>query len=526
MPTPIIPSKFRVLLQGYDKQLATYIIDGFTHGFRIHAINIKDYCQSPTNAAIANCNPAAVEEKLMKEIKLGHIAGPFEQPPFDPMYISPLSLRPKNNNDGWRLLHDLSFPYNDKSVNSAIPDEYKHVHYASIQDAITKIQALGHNTFLAKSDIASAFTLIPISPSDYHLLGFRWNDSYYHYTTLPQGAASSCLIFERIATALEWILTTKFHIQHVVHYLDDFLFLSTTHQLCKQDMKTFQHVCQYVGIPINHNKTEGPATTLSFLGIQLDTLSFSASLPIDKVTRYTNLMTELLRRKTCTLREMQNIIGSLQFTTSVVRPGRTFLRRLINSTIGIEKPYHHIHITRPLKADLNIWLQFLQHFNGVSLFLPVAPTTSAQLNLHTDSCPQGYGGTFKSKYFLGTFPSEWQGFNICVLELFPILLALKLFRADMSNKNIIIFSDNIAVVDVLNHQTTKEPLMLSLLRVLVLHCLQHNILITSRHISGKLNVLPDALSRSIHTPSMLQDMSMDPLPTHIPEDLLPHNFKW
>ena len=152
------------------------------------------------------------------------------------MFISPLSLRPKNDNLGWRLLHDLSYPYDDTSVNSAIPDKFKHVRYSSIQDAINIIQRIGKGAHMAKSDIASAFTLVPIHPHDYHLLGFHWKGRYYHYTTLPRGTASSCFIFERIATALQWILQNK----------------------CNKSMMAFQDICYQLGIPINHSKTEGP----------------------------------------------------------------------------------------------------------------------------------------------------------------------------------------------------------------------------------------------------------------------------
>jgi hypothetical protein len=125
---------------------------------------------------------------------------------------------------------------------------------------------------------------------------------------------------------------------------------------------------------------------------------------------------------------------------------------------------------------------------------------------------------------LGKFPLEWTNFNICVLELYPILLALQLFATQMANTHIIIHSDNKAVVEVLIHKTTKHPQMLTLLRQLVLHCLKHNILFTAQHIPGKLNVLPDALSRSIHTSQMLQAHSMDPHPTPVPVQFLPGNY--
>lgn len=440
------------------------------------------------------------------------------------MCISPLSLRPKSNGQSWRLLHDLSYPYDDTSVNSSIPKKNKEVKYSSIQDAIAIIQQLGKGAQMGKSDLASAYTQVPIHPDDYKFLGFKWKNNYYYYKTLPQGAASSCFIFQRISTAIKWILQQKYEVHHTIHYLDDYLFLAPTSDECLKSMQTFHQVCEEIGFPVNPEKTEGPTPCLTFLGIHLDSITFQASLPMDKVLKYNHLMSSFLQRKTCTLHEMQQVIGSLQFTTSVVLPGRTFLRRLINSTIGIQKPFHHIHLSKEIKEDILLWQKFLRSHNGTSFFIPSTPIAAPTLNLQTDACPAGFGGTYKTHYYLGTFPRAWTKFNICVLELYPILLALQLFAAQMSNTHIIIFSDNIAVVEVLNSKTTKHPQMLILLRQLVLHCLQHNIIFTGKHISGKYNVLADALSRSIHTSKMLQEHLMDTQPTVVPENLLPHNY--
>jgi hypothetical protein len=168
---------------------------------------------------------------------------------------------------------------------------------------------------------------------------------------------------------------------------------------------------------------------------------------------------------------------------------------------------------------------FLEHYNGTTFFIPPDPIPATVLNLHTDSCPQGYGGTFKNHYFLGKFPHHWATLNICVLELYPILLALQLYANQIANSYILIHSDNKAVVEVLTQKTTKHPQMLTLLRHLVLHCLKYNILFTAQHISGKLNVVPDALSRSLHNSKMLQAHSLDTQPTPIPAELLPGNYK-
>ncbi|CAH3163902.1 unnamed protein product, partial [Porites lobata] len=82
----------------------------------------------------ATQNPAAVSDKLSKELGLGLIAGPFLERPFPSLRISPLGLIPKKTPGEFRLIHHLSFPYGD-SINSCIPNDASTVKYASIDNA-------------------------------------------------------------------------------------------------------------------------------------------------------------------------------------------------------------------------------------------------------------------------------------------------------------------------------------------------------------------------------------------------------
>ena len=102
----------------------------------------------------------------------------------------------------------MSFPENN-SVNDGIIDESKTVNYASIDDAIAKLKTNGNGAVMSKTDIDSAFRLIPVIPDDYPLLGMKFNHRYYYDKCLPMGCSSSCHIFERFSTALEWIATHK-----------------------------------------------------------------------------------------------------------------------------------------------------------------------------------------------------------------------------------------------------------------------------------------------------------------------------
>ena len=76
------------------------------------------------------------------------------------------------------MIHHLSYP-KGSSVNNFIPDYCSTVKYASVGDAIKLLKCLGHGCFMAKTDVKSAFRIIPIHPADLSLLGMKWDNMYY-----------------------------------------------------------------------------------------------------------------------------------------------------------------------------------------------------------------------------------------------------------------------------------------------------------------------------------------------------------
>ena len=80
----------------------------------------------------------------------------------------------------FRLIQHLSYLHGT-SVNDNIPDAHSSVHYASISDAIAVLKSLGAGCFLAKTDIKSAFRIIPIHPSDFPLLGMKWDNNHMFF---------------------------------------------------------------------------------------------------------------------------------------------------------------------------------------------------------------------------------------------------------------------------------------------------------------------------------------------------------
>lgn len=69
-------------------------------------------------------------------------------------------------------------------------------------------------------------------------------------------------------------------------FLDDFLF-SGEHGSghCAFLLSSFMDLARKIGVPLAHEKTEGPVQVLTFLGIKLDTVQQTSRLPQDKLDK-------------------------------------------------------------------------------------------------------------------------------------------------------------------------------------------------------------------------------------------------
>ena len=108
---------------------------------------------------------------------------------------------------------------------------------------------------MAKTDIAEAFRIIPILPAQYQLFGLCWRGQYYYDKCLAMGCSSSCQIFERLSSALQWIAAHKLDIQYISHVLDDFIILNNAYDSCKAQLQQFLHMCADIGVPMAEEKT-------------------------------------------------------------------------------------------------------------------------------------------------------------------------------------------------------------------------------------------------------------------------------
>jgi hypothetical protein len=95
----------------------------------------------------------------------------------------------------------------------------------------------------------------------------------------------------------------------------------------------------------------------------------------------------------------------------------------------------------------------------------------------------------------------------------------------MSNQRITFFTDNAALVDIINKATSRDSTVMIFVRQLVLACLNFNILFRARRVPGVKNVLADSLSRLQVTKfKQLAPVGAHSSPTIIPDHLLPQSW--
>ena len=250
-----------------------------------------------------------------------------------------------------------------------------------------------------------------------------------------------------------------------------------------------------------------------------------AQLPVDKLESYSSSVEELLQKDKVQLRELQSVIGKLQFATTIIKVGRPFLRRLYDLTYHVAKPFYMVRISKEAKEDLRMWLDFLRGYNGKTILYQPSIAESNAINLFSDASGLGFGGMYGYNWVQGKWPDHWASLNIAVLELYPIVLLLQLFGQKMANTMVLFHCDNAAIVEVINKQTSKSKQIMQLLRPLILVMLKHNIRFRSQHLSSASNYVADAISRFQETPKLLQEAGLKLSKTAVPYHLLPESYK-
>lgn len=263
------------------------------------------------------------------------------------IHCSPFGVIPnykKHKPNKWRLIVDLSTP-TGHSINDGISKELASLSYVLVDDVVACALKEGKGALLAKMDVKQAYRNIPVHSSDRAGLGMSWEGRVYIDSVLPFGLRSAPLLFSAVTDALQWIMKIK-GVRLLFHYIDDFITIGAPQsEECAHNVAIMNTVCDETGIPIEPEKTKGPATSITFLGIEIDTVALEICLPHDKLSVLKSTLQTWRGRKACRKRELLSLIGTMLHASKAVRAGRTFLRRLIDLSTVVKHWDHFVRLS-------------------------------------------------------------------------------------------------------------------------------------------------------------------------------------
>ncbi|KAL0150120.1 hypothetical protein M9458_054547 [Cirrhinus mrigala] len=294
-------------------------------------------------------------------------------------------------------------------------------------------------------DLKDAYFHVSILPRHRPFLRFAFEGRAYQYKVLPFGLSLSPRVFTKVAEAALSPLRERGI--RILNYLDDWLILAHS------DM-VLNHLAQ-LGLRVNWEKSKlSPAQRISFLGVELDSVSMSARLSPEHAHGPPKTGSEAPRA--------HGILSHGHAT------GTGFILEHISSE-------HHT-IVSPDTQPLD------RHY---------VPTVSRRIIVTTDASKTGWGATCNGQ--AGSFRG---------LDRPPTVLAHKLrFRPMIQGKHVLVRSDNTATVAYINHQGGVRSFRMSQLARHLLLWSQHRLKsLRATHIPGEANRMADSLSRQTPPP--------------------------
>ena len=212
-------------------------------------------------------------------------------------------------------------------------------------------------------------------------------------------------------------------------------------------------LCDNLGIPLASEEIEGLSTSLSFLGICLDTARREIRLPNDKLSRIRLTLAWWLHKKKATKREILSLVGLLQHATKVVRCGQTFIARMYATAAKVRELHFFTRLNSEFKSDLAWWHAFVQYWNGLSILQSPNLPPSTQITVQTDASGSwGCGAVCNHHWLQWQWPDVWASKDIMAKELVPVVLSCAVWALLLAKKNVLLQCDNLSLVSGDGHQ--------------------------------------------------------------------------
>ncbi len=363
------------------------------------------------------------------------------------------------------------------------------------------IKCIQPRDWFAAIDLKDAYFHVSILPRHRPFLRFAFEGRAWQYRVLPFGLSLSPRVFTKV---VEGALAPLREVGvRILNYLDDWLILAQSReQLCGHRDLVLRHLSQ-LGLRVNWEKSKlSPAQRISFLGVELDSVSMTARLTEERAQSVLNCLSSFGGRTVVPLKQFQRLLGHMASAAAVTPLGLLHMRPLqhwLHSRVprwAWRRGALRVNITQECRRSFSPWTDLAFLRAGVPL-----EQVSRHVVVTTDASSTGWGATCNGQAASGLWTGPRLLWQINCLELLAVHLALRQFRPLLLGKHVLVRTDNIAAVSYINRMGgIRSRRMSQLARHLLLW--SHTWLKSLRavHIPGVLNRAADALSRQLTFP--------------------------
>ncbi|KAI2654804.1 Transposon Ty3-G Gag-Pol polyprotein [Labeo rohita] len=176
-------------------------------------------------------------------------------------------------------------------------------------------------------DLKDAYFHVSILPRHRPFLRFAFEGRAYQYKVLPFGLSLSPRVFTKVAEAA--LSPLREMGIRILNYLDDWLILAHSWNLvCVHRDMVLNHLAQ-LGLRVNWEKSKlSPAQRISFLGVELDSVSMSARLSPEHAQSVLRCVATLRCGSAVPLKQVQRLLGHMASSAAVTPLGLMHMRPL------------------------------------------------------------------------------------------------------------------------------------------------------------------------------------------------------
>ena len=457
-----------------------WVIQAVTVGARIPLLQTPYQAVPGFNMAMSEEASAICEAEVASLLAKGAVT---RLPDSEQCFVSGIFVIPKSSG-GFRPITNL------KGLNKFVEHQHFKMEGLNVlKDIVRK------GDFFTKIDLQDAYLTVPIHPDDKKFLQFRWGGSLFGFSCLCFGLASAPWTFTKLVKPIVAFLRRKGI--RIVVYLDDFLILNQSKEGAEKDFLVVKDLLERCGFIINFEKSIAEAAQeREFLGLMVDSVSLTLSLPQKKLDTIVRLCREAAKAPCISLRDTAKILGNLSWAIQAIPFAQGHFRSIQRFYISESQRANMDLSTRAVldfesRSDLMWWATNVERVNGKGMAV-----LSPDITIFSDASLSGWGAVMNSVSAKGPWTLEDQGKHINELELLAAFFALKAFTSSSTGISVCLMLDNITAVHYINKSGgSRSERLCRVSTDIVGWCESRGMSIQAIYLPGALNVFADRLSR-------------------------------